>query len=218
VNGDLAYFTGKPEDYATFGTSIEPLRAIAPIHLSLGNHDERDHFWAAFPADAAEQRNTLHRQAAIISSNYANFFLLDSLDVTAKATGKLGQPQLDWLAKELDVRPNKPAIIVVHHNPEFDPVIKGGLSDTRALLAVIAPRRQVKLTIFGHTHDWHLSRHESGIHFVNLPPTAYVFIPGRPSGWVRATLAANGAEFELRTIDQKHPEHGHIHELKWRES
>src|SRR5882672_1550994 len=41
VNGDLAYLTGKPEDYASFAKGIAPVRALAPIHLSLGNHDER---------------------------------------------------------------------------------------------------------------------------------------------------------------------------------
>ena len=28
--------------------------------------------------------------------------------------------------------------------------------------------------------------HDSGIHLINLPPTAYVFEEGKPSGWVRA--------------------------------
>jgi len=218
VNGDLAYLAGKPEDYATFANLIEPLRAMAPIHLSLGNHDQRDHFWAAFPNDSAEQRSALQRQAGIVAGENANWFLLDSLERTDKASGELGQAQLEWLATQLDARANKPAIIVVHHNPEFIPIIKTGLSDTKKLMEVIAPRRQVKLTVFGHTHDWRVSQHESGIHLVNLPPTAYVFIAGRPSGWVRATLSGDGAEFELRALDRKHAEHGQIHALKWRDA
>jgi Icc protein len=218
VNGDLAYLRGEPRDYAGFATLIEPLRAIAPVHLTLGNHDQRDHFWAAFPAEAADESGVFHRQTGIIVSDHANWFLLDTLAATDHAPGKLGQAQLDWLAKELDARPDKPAIIVLHHNPQFIPVITTGLSDTRALMAVIAPRRQVKLTIFGHTHDWHLARDQSGIHLLNLPPTAYVFIAGRPSGWVQATLAGDGAKFELRALDQKHPEHGQVHDFKWRDA
>jgi 3',5'-cyclic AMP phosphodiesterase CpdA len=218
VNGDLAYLTGKSEDYATFANLIEPLRAMAPIHLSLGNHDQRDHFWAAFPNDSAEQRSALQRQTGIVTGQNANWFLLDSLERTDKASGELGPAQLKWLARELDARADKPAIIVVHHNPQFSPMIKTGLSDTRELMEVIVPRRQVKLTVFGHTHDWRVSQHESGIHLVNLPPTAYVFIAGRPSGWVRATLSLDGAEFELRALDRKHAEHGQIHALKWRDA
>jgi len=152
----------------------------------------------------------------MVASEHANWFLLDTLEETDKAPGKLGQQQLDWLARELDQRPDKPAIIVLHHNPQFNKVITTGLSDTQALMEVIAPRRQVKLTIFGHTHDWHLSQHASGIHLLNLPPTSYVFTPGRPSGWVRASLAGDGAIFELRALDHAHPEHGQIHDLKWR--
>ena len=48
VNGDLAFKSGLPEDYATFGKLIEPVRALAPLHLSLGNHDEREDFCRLF--------------------------------------------------------------------------------------------------------------------------------------------------------------------------
>jgi 3',5'-cyclic-AMP phosphodiesterase len=215
VNGDLAYLMGKPDDYAQFGKLIEPVRALAPVHLSLGNHDERTHFWSAFPADATAQSAFIHRQTTIFASERANWFLLDTLNHTAMTPGELGRIQLDWLAQELDARPDKPAIIVLHHNPQFA-IPTTGLKDTAALMAVLAPRRQVKLAIFGHTHDWRVSQHQSGIHLVNLPPTAYAFINGRPSGWVRATLAENSAEFELRSLDLKHPEHAQIHHLDWR--
>jgi hypothetical protein len=218
INGDLAYLLGKPEDYANFGTLIGAVRAIAPVHLTLGNHDQRDRFWEAFPNDAAEQRNLLQRQAGIIPSEHANWFLLDTLEVTDETPGQVGQAQLDWLARELDARPEKPAIIILHHNPQFGPAITAGLTDTPALMAVIAPRRQVKLTIFGHTHDWRVSQHQSGIHLVNLPPTAYVFVPSRPSGWVCASLSPDGAEIELRSLNRKHAEHGQVHELIWRDA
>ncbi len=216
VNGDLAFLTGQTGEHTTFGALMDPLRVLGPVHLLLGNHDQRDHFWAAFPDDVAEQSASLHRQAGKMASQYANWFLLDTLEDTDKSPGKLGQPQLDWLARELDHHPDKPAIIVLHHNPQFNTVVTTGLSDTRALMKVIAPRRQVKLTVFGHTHDWHLSQHASGIHLLNLPPTSYVFIAGRPSGWVRSSLARDGAKFELRGLDHAHPEHRQVHELKWR--
>src|SRR5580698_6531804 len=46
VNGDLAYLTGKPEDYVQFAKAITPVRALAPLHLTLGNHDERSNIWS----------------------------------------------------------------------------------------------------------------------------------------------------------------------------
>ena len=216
VNGDLAFLFGKPDDYATFGRVIEPVRALAPVHLSLGNHDERENFWRAFPHDAAKLKSVRQRQAAVFAGDRANWFLLDSLDVTDKTPGELGAVQLGWLARELDARLHKPAVVVVHHNPQF-PKPTTGLLDSAALMETLAPRRQVKALIFGHTHDWHIAQHESGVHFINLPPTGYVFKEGRPSGWVRATLARDGAEFELRSLDPQHPEHAQVKQLKWRE-
>jgi hypothetical protein len=76
--------------------------------------------------------------------------------------------------------------------------------------------KQVKAFIFGHTHDWNLSQHPCGVHLINLPQTAYAFQAGRPSGWVRATLARDSMEIELRCLDLHHPEHAQVKRLKWR--
>ena len=81
---------GLPADYAAFGTLIHPLRALAPIHLSLGNHDGRGNFWRAFPHDAARVASVPEKQAVFLSTRHANWFLLDSLDLTAHRTGDLG--------------------------------------------------------------------------------------------------------------------------------
>ncbi len=215
VNGDLAYLTGKPEDYAQFAKGIAFVRALAPLHLTLGNHDEREHFWSAFPHDAQKIKSVTQKQTAVFSSDHANWFLLDSLQFTSKTPGEVGSDQLDWLARELDAHSQKPAIVVVHHNPQF-PKVTTGLLDSDALLAVLAPRRQVKALIFGHTHDWKIWPHESGIHLINLPPTSYPFHEGRPCGWVRVALARAAMEIELRSLDVKHPEHAQVRLLKWR--
>lgn len=216
VNGDLAFLAGKRGDYATFGHVITPLRSLAPLHLSFGNHDHRAHFWSAFPMDAAAQKNTLHRQTAVLPAERVNWFQLDSLDRTDDTPGQLGTAQLDWLAQELDARPDKPAIVLVHHNPQFNNH-KTGLMDTAALMEKLVPRRQVKAIIYGHTHNWQIAEHQpSGIHLINLPPTSYPFLSGRPVGWVRVALAMDSADFELRSLDPKHPEHGKVHTLKWR--
>jgi 3',5'-cyclic-AMP phosphodiesterase len=215
INGDLGYLAGLPGDYTTFGKLIEPVRALAPVHLSLGNHDDRENFWQAFPRDATPLKSVPQKQAAVFSSDRANWFLLDSLEATDKTPGELGAAQLDWLARELDARPHQPAVVVVHHNPQFSQVTTG-LQDTQALMETLAPRRHAKALIFGHTHDWHIETHASGVHLINLPPTAYPFKAGRPSGWVRATLARDGAEFELRSLDPKHPEHAQVKKLEWR--
>jgi hypothetical protein len=216
VNGDLAFAYGKPEDYATFGELIHPVRALAPVHLSLGNHDQRDNFWQAFPQDATRPSSVPQKQAAIFASNLANWFLLDSLDVTAATPGDLGAAQRDWLARELSTRTDKPALVVCHHPVDVTGLL--GLKDSPALEELLVRHRHVKAFIFGHTHNWNIVQAGSGVHFINLPQTAYPFQAGRPSGWVRATLAADGAEFELRCLDPHHPEHAQVKKLTWRSS
>src|SRR5712671_4089741 len=45
INGDLAFKVGKPGDYRNFIPHIAPLRkAGLPVHLTLGNHDNREEF------------------------------------------------------------------------------------------------------------------------------------------------------------------------------
>jgi len=70
--------------------------------------------------------------------------------------------------------------------------------------------------VFGHTHVWSVAQEESGLHLVNLPPIAYVFQEGKPSGWIRATVGADGMKLEMRCIDTTHKAHGEVKELKWR--
>jgi hypothetical protein len=57
---------------------------------------------------------------------------------------------------------------------------------------------------------------DSGIHLVNLPPVAYVFREGNPSGWVHATTRRDGMRLELRCVDPKHKCQGQVVDLKWR--
>lgn len=215
VNGDLALKDGQQGDYATFGKLIDPLRALTRIHLNLGNHDQREHFWSAFPRDAARQKAVAQKQCEVFSSPHANWFLLDSLETTNNTPGDLGVAQFYWLSIELSKRPEKPTIIVVHHNLNTLGGISG-LKDSALVEELFARFPQIKAFIFGHTHNWDISQHRTGVHLINLPPTAYVFKERRPNGWVRCTLARDGMDLELRALDPVHPEHALVKQLKWR--
>ena len=216
LTGDCAYNSGEADDYFQFAGLLGSLRGEGfPLHLGLGNHDHREHFWAGLPPEDATQRAVNDRQVALIKSADVNWFMLDSLETTLQTPGLLGENQLAWLAKSLDANARKPAVILVHHNPGTRENI-GGLKDTEALLEVIRPRRQVKAWIFGHTHTWRTEVDESGLHLINLPPVAYVFQPDEPSGWVHATTRRDGIKLELRCIDPAHKKHGQVLDLKWR--
>src|SRR5690348_1347790 len=81
VNGDCAYHTGETADYETFLGLIRPMREHGlPLHLTLGNHDDRDHFWATLPKAEEHAKPLPHRQIVVMETPRANWIMLDSLD------------------------------------------------------------------------------------------------------------------------------------------
>jgi 3',5'-cyclic AMP phosphodiesterase CpdA len=215
INGDCAYLKGTSEDYATLLDALQPLRERGlPVHLVMGNHDHRERFREAFGEAARKASQLEEKHVLVLPTPHANWFVLDSLDQTDKTPGVLGSHQLEWLADALDRAADKPALVMVHHNPDSRPVISG-LVDTSPLFDLLLPRRHVKAWFYGHTHVWAVSQRD-GMHLVNLPPTAYVFSPVQPSGWVDARLNATGMTLELRSVDPQHARHGERVELAWR--
>lgn len=216
VTGDCAFDSGMTADYGAFANLLQPLREEGmPLHLTLGNHDNRERFWDALTEEKAAKRPLTDRQALLLKTPRANWFMLDSLDKTLFTPGLLGPEQLNWLATSLDRHKHKPAIVLVHHNPQFSGK-PDGLMDTVALFDILRPRNQVKACIYGHTHDWEVTQDESGIHLINLPPVGYVFVEGKPSGWVRASLKDDHMQVELCCLDPKHPQNGDTKTLFWR--
>ena len=216
VNGDLALGTGESGDYATLLDLLRPVReAGLPLHLTLGNHDHRDRFRAAVPEGERGANPVKERQTYLVESPRANWYVLDSLMETNKVPGTVGEAQLKWLGEALDAHADKPALVMVHHNPDREDPTRGGLTDTVALLDLLAPRKQAKALIFGHTHAWSVKQ-EDGLHLVNLPAVAYVFQEGYPIGWVDVKLAEGGMAMELRCVDPTDKQHGEKHALKWR--
>ena len=216
VIGDCAFNSGERDDYATFTDLLDPMRAGGlPLHLTLGNHDERNHFSAVLEAKKILKSPIKNKRVALLRTREVNWFVLDSLESTLQTPGSLGQAQLIWLAKTLDSNAKKPALVLLHHNPGHTENVSG-LKDTAALLEVIRPRKQVKAWIYGHTHKWDVTVDESGLHLVNLPPVAYVFQAANPAGWVHATVRSDSMNLELRCIDTTHKDHGQVLDLKWR--
>jgi hypothetical protein len=118
INGDCAYLEGEAGDYDAFADLLKPLgRWGLPVHMTMGNHDNRERFWTALN-EKGKSRPLEGRQISVVETPRANWFLLDSLTETNKTPGLLGQDQLDWLAKALDVYGAKPAIIFTHHHPD----------------------------------------------------------------------------------------------------
>jgi 3',5'-cyclic-AMP phosphodiesterase len=203
IAGDCAH-----EDaggYASLRKLTKPLQqAGVSIHFTMGNHDRRDKLLAAFPKMKflpIDGDKTPGKLVSIWETPRANWFLLDSTLPPKIQTGEFGEAQLAWLAKALDARADKPAIIVAHHHP--DPFRKfNGLTDTGAFLKVVLPRKQVKAYFYGHSHVWGLTQ-MSGMHFVNLPAMAWAFDSTQPRGYVAMQLRPDGATLVLHTLDHK---------------
>jgi 3',5'-cyclic AMP phosphodiesterase CpdA len=218
VCGDCAYGSGQTGDYALLTRLLQPLRESGmPVHLALGNHDHRERFFDAIAwANDGVRRPLEDKHVRMVRSPRVNWFILDSLEKTESTPGFLGQEQLEWLAGALDANKDKPALVMVHHNPGVAGHL--GLKDTVALFEVIRPRKQVKAYFFGHTHVWSIERDSTGLHLVNLPAVAYVFQEGEPSGWVHAVVEQDRAILEFHAINPSHKAHRQRVELPWREA
>jgi 3',5'-cyclic AMP phosphodiesterase CpdA len=220
IDGDLALQDGQPGDYATLVKLLQPVReAGIDVHLTLGNHDSREVFHIGCDEALSLRKSALNsHHCTVITSALVNWVLLDSLEIVNNTPGLIGEEQLGWLKRTLSDLPDKPTLIFVHHHPQ-EPLPEGkknnGLKDTQAFLQVLEADPKVKAYIFGHTHTWEITRRESGLYLVNLPPVAYVFKKELPNGYVQARIHGKGMDLRLHSLDPQHSEHQKVQSLSW---
>jgi 3',5'-cyclic AMP phosphodiesterase CpdA len=220
INGDLALLDGKRGDYEHFAKLIAPLRdAGVSLHLTMGNHDDREVFYGVLKSDKPESPAVESKHVGVVKLAGANLFLLDSLKVTMVTQGLIGEAQTTWLTKLLDAHSDKPALLFAHHNPRLggDPLhFPGGLEDSEALWQELVKRPQVKAYIHGHIHHRDFNSHQ-GIHILNTPATSYVADKKTSTtGWTMARLSATGGSFTTHTHLTEHEWNGIKVDLKWR--
>ena len=224
VNGDLATDGSLPTlgAYRYLAQILDPLsKQGMPIHFTMGNCDRRALFKEALTEMLPDTPPIAGRFVNMIETERANFFLLDSLLNTEKTVteGSLGMKQIEWLQRAIDQHSNKPGIVICHHNINLPTNLGGtqvsGLRDGAVLLDVLRSRNCVKAFVFGHTHEWR-NWEVDGIHFINLPTTAYIFSPDEPCGWVNVRLEKQGMSLMLKSLDKAHPKHGKNLTLFWR--
>lgn len=217
INGDCAHLLGFEADYKTLRRIIGRLvDGGVPIHVTMGNHDNRGPFYAALAEQIGETALVEGKHVAVLDAGPVNFFLVDSLMKVNVTIGEIGTAQLTWLDGALREHSDKPAIVMGHHNPQGEHTNINGIKDTEAFLNTLHAHPHVQSYFYGHTHDWKLTKSSEGVNLINQPPVAYVFDKSRPNGWVRMTVSSDATKLELRALDSGHPQHAESHELAHR--
>ncbi|MBT7852990.1 MAG: serine/threonine protein phosphatase [Opitutae bacterium] len=202
VNGDCAMGRGTEAEYKELLGLLEPIRVAGiTVHVTIGNHDNRENLWELLPFLKKEEMGI---QAGVIELPHVNLVLLDS-----GRKGILGAKQLNWLAKELDRRADKPALVFGHFNPYPNRGVRPikGMHDGASLLKLLAQRKHARVYFYGHTHEWQQDQRDH-LHLINQPAVSYYFGKGHAHGWVDMKLTKQSADLELYCIDPKHSLHG----------
>ena len=208
ITGDLAWSKGETGSYRNLQSLLAPLQSRCPVHLGLGNHDDRMDFSWVFGGVLCNGLTVPHRQIATAVAGPLRLIVLDSLLID-RAAGLLGEAQRTWLKAFLDASDDRPTILFVHHRPKID------LLDTPLLFDIIVPMANVKAVVYGHSHEFRLAECE-GIHMINLPATGFTMSAGEPVGWVDARLTDKGGEFTLHALGGNRRLDGYRARLPWR--
>ncbi|APX12863.1 phosphodiesterase [Tateyamaria omphalii] len=148
VTGDMTHW-GDAAAYARFAAEIGNLDM--PVHLLMGNHDDREAFAQAVP-DAP--RDTGGFVQSGFDTDAGRFLLLDTKAPEGHA-GAFCALRRDWLRVELE-RTQAPVTLFMHHPPfpvgiaAMDHIM---LHEAEAFHEVIAPHTaRIRHLFFGHVH------------------------------------------------------------------
>lgn len=212
INGDLARLDGQAADYAHVQTLLEPLTAASPLALTLGNHDDRDHFLQAFTEHRGETQDVRGKYVLVVEDGPVRFILLDSLFIVNMSPGLLGQAQRRWLESYLAAASDMPTVVFVHHTLNDS---DGALLDADRMLRILSAHPMVKAVFYGHSHVYNYDMLD-GMHLINQPAVGYNFADNQPVGWLEATFHADGAELTLHAIGGNIAEDGVTKSISWR--
>ena len=211
IAGDAAQLIGEKEDYTVLLELIKPVADTMPTYIALGNHDDRENFFAMVTQHFGDRQPVEDKFVTVIDHPATRIVILDSLMYTRKRGGFLGKGQRDWLATYLPANTDRPVVLVFHHTlGEGD----NDLLDGERLFRLLEPHRHVKALIHGHSHRWELYERQ-GIKIINLPTVAHIWTPDQPIGWVDAHFRADGMTFTLKAFAGNTADNGKTVEWKW---
>lgn len=145
--GDLADL-GQPDAYRRLQSIIGKL--AVPVHITLGNHDDRPTFLEVFGSEFAAETGKVDK---VIDAKGYRVILLDSSE-PGRVDGVLQVEQIDWLRTRLAEAVNRPVIVVLHHNAnalhiESDTI---RILEPDAFIDALKTHPDVRQVIAGHVH------------------------------------------------------------------
>lgn len=147
--GDLADlgYDGAVQPYERLKELVSQL--AVPCHITIGNHDKRETFVAAFGQDSLCETGFVDK---VIDAKGYRTILLDSV-IEGTHGGHLDRAQLDWLAARLAEHPG-PVIVVLHHHsaPLYTAVDRIILDNAQEFADVLKTHGDVRQVIAGHVH------------------------------------------------------------------
>lgn len=146
--GDLTE-NGDPAAFARFRdlTAALPM----PVHLMMGNHDDRDAFRLAFPEAPVDDHGFVQFEAR---HGDLRLIALDSV-TSLYDPGWLCETRLEWLAVRLSQHWHGPTVLTLHHHlhPLDMDVDRVPLSNPGDLAQVVAgSAAPVSMILSGHVH------------------------------------------------------------------
>jgi Icc protein len=151
VSGDVAEHATR-EEYERASALLAPLRM--PIHVLVGNHDDRDALRAAFPPPQPLGSGAPQRFA--VRCGPLRLVACDTVQPD-RDDGRVDAEQREWLERELAADTATPTIVAMHHPPfviGMPALDRIGMheDDRRALGALLGRFSHVQRVVTGHVH------------------------------------------------------------------
>jgi len=151
ITGDLTH-DGRADQYARLKALLAdcPL----PVTMTIGNHDHRASFHAAFPDQPRDENGFVQR---VIDAHGHRLILLDTVDEGGSPlhSGLLCPRRLAWLEAKLDEAPDSPTLLFMHHPPiptGFAGMDRIGLRNRHDLATRLRAHPQIRQIVAGHVH------------------------------------------------------------------
>lgn len=145
--GDLADL-GQPAAYEHLKTILA--RLPIPVHITLGNHDDRAAFLSVFGDTFLAETGKVDK---VIDAKGYRIVLLDSSE-PGRVDGVLTETQIAWLQARLAEAIDRPVIVILHHNANALHIESDNIRilEPDAFIAALKTHPDIRQVIAGHVH------------------------------------------------------------------